>query len=265
MIHNIRVWLLKIGKRQRFSVAAAIICSYLFGITFLPYESAVFHVIPLALLTYIAVYFGILEDVERIEWIQLFILPVYFVIAALFFYYLLPVRLLTRVPFTVVSFVFLYALFLSENIFNVGVERSLPLYRAAYSVINFIMLVVLLMVFTILYSFSFNLYMNALAGTFLLFPLVFHGLWIANPREVLEERIWKYAVVVTALLGFGILIGSFLPLRTNLYAILTVAMTYFLVGITQEVLQDTAFRTRIREYIVVYSVLLVLIVLSMQL
>ena len=107
--------------------------------------------------------------------------------------------------------------------------------------------------------------MNALAGTFLLFPLVFHGLWIANPREVLEERIWKYAVVVTALLGFGILIGSFLPLRTNLYAILTVAMTYFLVGITQEVLQDTAFRTRIREYIVVYSVLLVLIVLSMQL
>ena len=151
MIHNIRVWLLKIGKRQRFSVAAAIICSYLFGITFLPYESAVFHVIPLALLTYIAVYFGILEDVERIEWIQLFILPVYFVIAALFFYYLLPVRLLTRVPFTVVSFVFLYALFLSENIFNVGVERSLPLYRAAYSVINFIMLVVLLMVFTNLY------------------------------------------------------------------------------------------------------------------
>ncbi|PJE63414.1 hypothetical protein COU89_03520 [Candidatus Roizmanbacteria bacterium CG10_big_fil_rev_8_21_14_0_10_45_7] len=264
MIKKLRAMLIGLGKRKRFTIAVVTICLYFFIITSLPYDQALFHVIPLAVLTYVSVFFGILEDVERLEWIQLFILPVYFVVAALFFYYLLPVRLLTRIPFTIITFVCLYAIFLSENIFNVGVERSLPLYRAAYSVINFIMLVVFLMVFTLLYSFSFNLYMNALTGTIIVFPLVFHGMWIANPMEVVEERIWKYAAVLTFLLGFGILIGSFLPLRTNVYAILTVAMSYFLIGIAQEIIQETAYRSRVREYITVYAVLLVLITLSIQ-
>ena len=50
----------------------------------------------------------------------------YFCISLLLFYYLLPTRLLTRIPFVILVGVAMYALLLSENIFNVGVDRTLP-------------------------------------------------------------------------------------------------------------------------------------------
>lgn len=261
---RLRGFILKIGKRKRFALSCVILSAYLFVITYLPYHVALFHIIPLLLLTYAATYIGIFEDIKGTEWVQLFILPLSLTVTALLFYYLLPVRLLTRVPFVFLYSVILYAIFLSENIFNVGVEKTLALYRAAYSVTNFVILLILLLMFTILFSFGFNYLLAAFIGMLAAFPLFFHSLWIANPMSVLEERIYKISGLLSVLLGFGIIFASFLPLRTTVYAILNVAMAYFLIGVAQEIIQDTVYVNRIKEYVIVYCILIVFIVLSMQ-
>jgi len=264
MIHKLRNILIKIGKRKRFALSCILLSVYLFMITYLPYHIALFHIIPLLLLAYAVTYIGILEDIEGIEWVQLFILPLSLTVIALLFYYLLPVRLLTRVPFVSLYGIMLYAIFLSENIFNVGVEKTLALYRAAYSVTNFIILLILLLMFTILFSFGLNYLLASFIGVLASFPLFFHSLWIANPMSVLEERIYKMSTLLSILLGFGIVFASFLPLKTTIYAILNVAMAYFLIGVAQEIIQDTVYVNRIKEYIIVYGILIVFIVLSMQ-
>lgn len=264
MITSIRTFFLKIGKRKRFAVSTAVLSTYLFLITYVPYHVALFHIIPLLFLAYGVTYIGILEDIEGVEWSQLFTLPLVLTVSALLFYYLLPVRLLTRVPFIITYSILLYAVFLSENIFNVGVERTLALYRAAYSVTNFVILVILLLMFTILFSFGANYLFAAFIGMIASFPLFFHSLWIANPMSVLEERVYKISALLSIILGFGIIFSSFLPLKTTIYAILNVAMAYFLIGVTQEIIQDTVFVNRIKEYVVVYGILLLFIVLSMQ-
>ena len=205
---------------------------------------------------------ALLEDIEHIEWIVLFILPIYLAISLLLFYYLLPVRWLTRIPYLAVLAVSMYSSILSVNIFNVGIEKSLPLYRAAYSVSNFLTLLCFFLIYTVLYSFRLNFLFNYFIGLLLAWPLFFHNIWASNPKAVLEERIYKFATIDTILLSGVILILNFVPIKTSIYALYTVATAYLLSGLTQEIITDTVFKERVREYLIVFSVLTVLVILS---
>ena len=57
-----------------------------------------------------------------------------FTAAIALFYFLLPVRWLTRVPVAVLYAVGMYALLLTENIYNVAADRTIALLRAAQSI-----------------------------------------------------------------------------------------------------------------------------------
>lgn len=261
---RLRNSLRKIGKRTRTALGAGILLLGFFIFSYIPFTNSFYFLPLLILLSYGATYLAILEEIDGIEHVQLFIIPVYASVVAVLFFYLLPVRLLTRIPFGALFFIMMYGAILAENIFNVTVDKSLPLYRAAYSIMNLILLILFMMAFNILYSFGFSLYANAIIGMLIAFPLVFHGLWIASPMSVLEERTWKYSCAISVILGFSIMILSFLPLKTNIYAIATTGIAYFLVGVSQEIMQDTAYRERIRQYIVVYAILLLLVAFSIQ-
>ena len=252
----------KIDKRQRFIASIGLILVFNIIITQFSFTHATL-VLPLyALILYGASYFFLLEEISQIEWIALFILPVTYGISLLLFYYLLPVFWLTRIPYLIVLAIGMYAIILCENIFNVGVEKSLPLYRAAFSVANFMILVVCFLLYTVLYSFHLHFLVNTFIGGVLAWPLFFHGIWIANPKEVLEERVYKYATILTVLFSFGILIMNFIPIKTNIFAFYTVAIIYLLLGTTQEIIQDTAFRERIRIYLIVFVLMTILMLLS---
>jgi len=177
----------------------------------------------------------------------------------LLFYYLLPVRWLTRIPYLAVLGIGMYASILSVNIFNVGVEKSLPLYRAAYSVSNFLSLLAFFLLYTVLYSFRLHFLLNTFFGMLLAWPLLFHSTWAANPKSVLEERVYKFATIETVLLSGAIFILNFMPIKTNIYALYTVAIIYLLSGLTQEIMTDTVFKERVREYLIVFLLLTILI------
>lgn len=261
-MNSLYTTLRKIDKRKRLFVSMlGITCSFLLFTT-IPFAKVLFVLPLLFAVVYIGTYISILEDIHNIEWIVLFIAPLYFCISLLLFYYLLPSRLLTRIPFAVLVGVAIYALLLSENIFNVGVDRTLPLYRAAYSISNFFTLIILFLVFTVLFSFRLHFVLTSFIGGVVALPVMFHALWTASPKNVLEERIYKFSVVIALMLSIALLLFGFLPVKTNILSLYAVSIAYVLIGITQEVIQDTAFRERVREYLFVFLGMSVLVLLA---
>jgi len=257
-------WLKRIDKRQRLLMAVAVIVGFNLIITLFPLQTAL-YLLPLdILIIYIATFFALLEDINHIEWFVLFVLPIYLLVSLLLFYYLLPMRWLTRIPFLVVLSIGSYAAMLSVNIFNVGVEKSLPLYRAAFSVSNFLSLLTFFLLFTVLYSFRLHFLLNGFVALVISWPLLFHNLWSANPRAVLEERIFKYATINSVMVSFAVLALNFMPIKTNIYALYTVGIVYLISGLTQEIITDTVFKERIREYLIVFAVLTVMVLLTVN-
>lgn len=259
---RIFAWLKRIDKRQRLFVAVLIVVGFNLLITFFPLQIAL-YLLPLdILIIYLATFFALLEDINNIEWFVLFVLPIYLLVSLLLFYYLLPMRWLTRLPFLLVLSIGAYAAMLSVNIFNVGVEKSLPLYRAAFSVSNFLSLLTFFLLFTVLYSFRLHFLLNGFFALIISWPLLFHNLWSANPKAVLEERIYKYATINSLMLCFVVLVLNFMPIKTNIYALYTVGTVYLISGLTQEIITDTVFKERVREYLIVFAVLTVMILLT---
>ena len=252
----------KVDKRQRLLIAVGIVVGFNLLVILFPLSVAV-YLLPLEILiVYLATFLALLEDIEHIEWLVLFILPIYLAVSLVLFYYLLPMRWLTRIPFLVVMGVGMYASMLSVNIFNVGVEKSLPLYRAAYSVSNFLSLLAFFLLFTVLFSFRLHFLLNGFMALLISFPLLFHNLWAANPKAVLEERVYKFATIIAIVLSFFVLALNFMPIKTNIYALYSVAVVYLLSGLTQEIMTDTVFKERVREYLVVFGLLSALIFLT---
>lgn len=243
-------------------MAVALVVGFNLIVVLFPLSVAV-YLLPLEILiVYVATFVALLEDIEHIEWLVLFILPVYLAVSFLLFYYLLPVRWLTRIPFLAVLGVGMYASMLSVNIFNVGIEKSLPLYRAAYSVSNFLSLLTFFLLFTVLYSFRLHFLLNGFIALVISWPLLFFNIWTANPKAVLEERVYKFATIIAVMLSAWVMALNFMPIRTNIYALYSVSMVYLLCGLTQEIITDTVFKERVREYLIVFGLLTILIFLT---
>src|SRR3989344_5318726 len=123
-----------IEKRYRLIFSFLTLSAILFGSTFFFFTESVIFIPILIISTYMLTFFAILEGIEGFEWFSLFIMPVLITVSFYLFFFLFPVRWITRVPFILIYCVSMYASLLCANIFNVGVEKSLQLYRAAFSV-----------------------------------------------------------------------------------------------------------------------------------
>jgi hypothetical protein len=114
----------------------------------------------------------------------------------------------------------------------------------------------------VLFSFKLHFLFNAFIGGLLAWPLFFQGIWMANPKEVLEERVYKFASIITILLAFSVLILNFIPIKASILSLFTVAIAYILLGTIQEVIHDTVFKERIREYLLVFTIMFFMVLLT---
>ena len=124
----------KFDKRIRVVVGTLFMSGIMLIATFYFFDKAWIFIPIFLLVTYVVTWLTISEGIRKVEWIMLFVIPLFFTISLYFFYFLFPVRWLTRFPFIILYGVSLYAILLIVNIFNVGVKTNLQLYRAAFSV-----------------------------------------------------------------------------------------------------------------------------------
>ncbi len=267
MIHTlfdtIRKKIAKIEKRFRFAISTFILVAFMLLASFFSFDKAFIFLPVLIILSYLLTYFSLLEGIEKIGWFGLFFMPVAVTISWYLFYYLFPVRWITRFPFVLLYGISIYATFLSSNIFNVGVEKNLQLYRAAFSVNFFYHALTMFFFLNILFSLQQFFIVNALAAGIMGLVFGVQLLWTIRLKKYLDKEVLRYALFVALVLFQAALIISLLPLQSSVYALFITATYYSLTGLIHHFIDQRLFKETVREYIVVWVFVLVITLFAM--
>lgn len=241
-----------ISKRQLFVVitlclTAVLMLTQLISIEYIRYPLVVL----LSLITYGASAFGLREDLRGIEWFTLLVPLTLYSAAIALFYFLLPARWLTRIPVAVFYAIGLYALLLTENIYNVAANRTIALLRAARSV-GFLMtlLTFYLLVLTVL---SFRSYapVNCLVIAAIAFLHVFPAVWSVGLEENAGKNVTVISITVSVLIGELVWALSFWPMPSTMIAVLISSVFYSTVGMAQEYMENKLYKKTIIEFVFV--------------
>jgi len=249
-------------KREKFAAIVIILTSGLLLIQILGPERRYLFILALSILSYFLCVWGLREDINDIEWLTLFILPVMFVAAIPLFYFLLPVRWLTRLPTAIIFAVGVYAILLVENIYNVAAERTIQLLRAAHSVGLLITLFTLFLLLSIVFSLHLYFYWNFLLVFLISFPLVLQSLWGMKLESYLSKELLVFTTIISLILAQLALVLSFWPVQTVIETLLLATVFYTLVGIIQQELIERLFKKSLVEFITVLIMVFILFLLT---
>ena len=125
------------------------------------------------------------------------ILPVMFTLAVATFYFLLPIRWLTRLPETLIFGFLFYSLLLAQNVFNVASMRTIPLYRAASTVSFLFTLVTAFLLYNVAFALQLPFYWNGVIIALITFPLILQHLWTFKMESVTPQLLIYSAVMAT--------------------------------------------------------------------
>lgn len=243
----------RIEKRIRYVLSMLVMASLvlLSTSTALSFDARYLFIPLFILAAYMCTYFALLEDIEKIEWVTLFTMPIFFTLAMYMFYFLIPVRWLTRLPFLAIYCISIYALFSISNIFNVGVGKSLRLYKAAFSVNVLFQTLVTFLLFSVVLSYRADFYINAIAVSATSFLLVFQMLWsVRLDLDQYNREILRYSLIIAVLMGEIAAAVSFVPLRSSVGAMFLAACYYAIVGLTSAYIDNRLFKSVVREYLI---------------
>lgn len=240
-----------IDKSRRIIISTMLMSLLMLVSTFFFFDKAVVFIPIFIVFIYFLTYFSLLEGIEKIEWLMLFLIPVSFTVVCYVFYFLFPVRWLSRLPFILFYTVSIYAILRTSNIFNVGVEKSLQLYRAAFSV-NYFFQTALVFLFTnFLFSLKLNFLLNASIILIFVFFLALNLFWSIKLDMALERQVVKYGMLLAVILAQGAVLLSFSSFEVPITALILTASYYSLAGLAYAHLDQRFFKETIREYIFV--------------
>ncbi|MEK7070955.1 MAG: hypothetical protein AAB966_04050 [Patescibacteria group bacterium] len=243
---------LKLPKRIRFVISTVLLGFLMLVSTFFYFDRAWIAIPILLIATYALTYFSILEGIERVEWLTLFTMPVLLTLSFYVFYFLFPARWLTRLPFIVLYMISIYANLLASNIFNVGVERNLQLYRAAFSVNYFYQTVISFLFFNILFSLREYFFVNAIGTGVVVFLLALQLLWTIRLNLEIKKELFLFASLISLVMFQIATLISFIPLKTTISSLFLTSSYYSFAGLTTAYLDSRLFKNTIREFIIVF-------------
>ncbi len=252
----------RISKRQQFVIAVCLLTVGLIATQLVAIENRLEMVIGLAVASFILVTFVLREDLKGIEYLTLSILPTIFTVAVAFFYFLLPVRWLTRLPTAALYALGMYAILLTENIYNVAAERSIQLLRAAHSVGFLITLVTAFLLFDTIFSFHSSSLINAGLVFLISFPLVLQSLWSMVLEPKINGQVLKGALCGGLIFAQSAYFLSFWPINTTIFALFLATLFYSTTGILQQKLIDRLFPNTLREFLGVTIITFLLVLLT---
>lgn len=254
----------KVGKRTRFVITSFILALLILFSTFFSFDKAFIFVPVFIVASYALTYFSILEGIEKMERVMLFIMPIFFTIAFYLFYFLFPIRWLTRLPFFIIYLVSLYAILLVSNIFNVGAQKSLQLFRAAFSINFFYQIFVIFLILNVFFSLKLGFLLNGLGVLLILLPLNIQFLWSVKPSIQLKKDTILLSFLVVLVCSELSLVLSFIPIRTSIFALFLSTCYYSLSGIIYAYLDERLFKETIREYLIVLAFVVVVVFLTVS-
>lgn len=252
----------EITKRQKFVLMALFLTVILIATQtvgeFLRFQTIGFLTISTVLLAIFALW----GELSGVKYFLLLLLPVYFVAGASLFYFLLPVRWLTRLPFAIVFGISVYLLMLTSNIYNVAAIRTIALLRAAHAVGLLFSLVATFFLVNVLFSLHLSFYVVVAGVIGIVFPLYLVGLWSYELEEYISRRVLIYSLIfslVTAQIGLVLAFWPVVPINAAL-SISTVM--YVLMGLAQFDFQGRLKPRVVWEHLTVASVVFLVVLIS---
>lgn len=205
----------------------------------------------LTLATILLSIFALWGELSGIKYFLLLLLPVYFVAGASLFYFLLPVRWLTRLPYAILFGISIYLLMLTANIYNVAAIRTIALLRAANAVGLLFSLISTFFLVNVLFSLHPPFYLVVAGIVVIVFPLYLVGLWSYELEEFITRRVFNYAAIFTFVSAQIALVLSFWPIVPINGALAMATVMYVLLGLAQPHFEDKLRRRTVYEYLLV--------------
>lgn len=241
--------MLSLTKRQKIVIAAFIISIGLLStqmINFFFLRTR--FILGLGILAYLISLWALWEGITKLKAVILLILPVMFTLAVASFYFLLPVRWLTRVPVAVIFGLSFYSLLLSQNVFNVASIRTIPLYRAASTVSFLFTLITAFFLYSVVFSLNFPFYWNAILTFIISTPLTLQLLWSIE-MEKLATKILISSLIISLLIAQLSLALSFWPVATTIWSLFLASAMYVMLGTVTEHFRDRLSKRLVFEYV----------------
>lgn len=251
-----------LSKRQQFVGITAILTVGLLLTQLVSTELRYPMVLLLAGTAYILSAFGLREDLSGIEWMTLLVLPTAYTAAIALFYFLLPVRWLTRIPIAAFYAVGMYALLLTENIYNVAAERTIALLRAAHSVGFLLTLVTYFFLLQTILSFRFYAPVSVVATGVVSFFLAFQFLWAIELESRVNQRLVHVSVLLSVIFAQLAWIFSFWPVSFVLQALFITTCFYSMVGMMQQYLVERLYKKNVIEFAMVTVLVFIIVFLA---
>jgi len=251
-----------LSKRQQFVAITALLgCGFLF-VQVASVEWRYPLTATLTVATVVLTAFGLREDLRGIEWFMLLSLPTLYTMSVSLFYFLLPVRWLTRIPIALLYTVGMYALLLTENIFNVAAGRTIALLRAAHSVGFLVTLVTYFLSISVLFTLRFPIGFHMFLLSIVSFILIIQALWSVELSEKPPRRVWQISIALAAVLTELSWIFSFWPVQPTLKALFLTTCLYSSVGMAQQYVLEKLYRKTTIEFFSLAMIVLCIILLA---
>ena len=257
-------YLFDIPKRQKFIVSVAILSLVLFFSEHYLGKGGIYIAILLSIFTDLFVFWAIRSDLKGNFSPQIFILPLIYTLACSLFYFLVPVRFITRVGMTSLYALGLYSLLLSENIFIVSSIRTIALLSSARTVSFIVTILSYFFLSNVVFSLHFNILVTLLLIFAFSFPLILHSIWTHTLENNFRSQIeWIFLIAICLVeTAFVLWFWSTTP---TIIALFLTGLFYVLIGISQVWLDKRLFKGVMWEYIwVAVIVFLVFITFSLR-
>jgi len=236
------------SKKLRYLISSVLVSAGYYFFLGLPYESRNYGLLVGMVLVVFCLWFGLGIVFEEDLGLRLMsvVLPLMFFVGFGLFTALLPFDFVGRLILTLVFGAVFYVIFLLENVFMVAIGfKTVPLYRAAYTVGLIVLLLACFFLFNSLYSFRFDYWLDTSAVMFisaLIFAYQFWAIAIELPDDGRKKNLAAYILVPAFLMSQLALVFSFWPMGIFKRSIYLVLAVYLLSGLIEANIRGRLFR-----------------------
>jgi len=250
------------NKRFRYMMSA-LICALGFGLFIsLPYESRYFGLMAGEVLVVFCVWFGLGVLFEGNFYVRVMsiLLPTMFFTGFGMFGALLADNWLSVVLMTIFYGLVTYAMFLVENVFLVAIGfKTVPLYRAAYTVSLILLLLSAFFMYDSLFSFRTTYIFNTIFSLIisgLIFLYQFWSVTIELPDDGKDLSLRLYVLIPALLVTELTLVLSFWPAGIFKGSVYLVSAIYVLCGLIQADIRNRLFmKTKLTFFWITIAIL----------
>lgn len=216
-------------------------------------------------LCYWLVWFAIYENINRVEWIMLFVLPVLWALEWYVFFYMIPIRWLTRLAFGLIFTMIFYVLLSVENIYNVGVEKNIQLQKAAITVSTVFLVSLCYIAFQVVASFEMYWLLSGAVVALISWIFALKYFWTVEPQ--LKFDTWQISMTnfVAFCMFFASLALTFVPFGSeNTRPVILSGIFYLLTNSTAESRDAITFKQKSKEFLLVFAALVLILFVTSQ-